>query len=481
MKLPNGSIDRIVSIFASVNLKDPRRVVRLENTIRKLAADPQSSLPQAMGSEAELEGAYRLLNNRHVAAEVLNDAHAVATARRAKSAKKVLAIHDTTHVECRHADATEVGYLNTGKPGFLFHYTLVVAMGSREPLGIVNAEALFRERPPRQRKAGRRRRKLSGDETAKNKIRESLKWWRGFERAAHCLEGAEVIHVTDREGDSYDLFGRCQKQSRRFIIRIRGLDRRARLDNGVEGALPSIMKSVDGVLCKEVPLSARKSNKGPSTSKTYPPRAARIARLQFSAAQVQINRPRYVDRSLPEKLVLNIVRVNEIDPPDGEPPVEWLLFTSEPIATAADVEAIVDGYRTRWLIEECNKALKTGCRYEQRQFESRHALLTLLAMMLPIACELLWLRRQAREQPTRPASDVLAPLQIQILTVLGPRKLGPDPTVRDALWAVAALGGHLKSNGEPGWQVLQRGMIKLASYEEGWRAARYHPPTEADL
>jgi hypothetical protein len=131
---------------------------------------------------------------------------------------------------------------------------------------------------------------------------------------------------------------------------------------------------------------------------------------------------------------------------------------------------VIDIYRTRWLIEECNKALKTGCRYEHRQFEGRHALLVLLAMTLPIACELLWLRASARAQPERPARDVLTPVQVEILSVLGPRKLSAHATVRDALWAVAALGGHINHNGEPGWLVLHRGMTKLAAYEEAWTA-----------
>jgi hypothetical protein len=36
--------------------------------------------------------------------------------------------------------------------------------------------------------------------------------------------------------------------------------------------------------------------------------------------------------------------------------------------------------------------------------------------------------------------------------------------------AVAALGGHLKSNGDPGWLVLGRGMHDLLLLELGWRA-----------
>jgi hypothetical protein len=36
--------------------------------------------------------------------------------------------------------------------------------------------------------------------------------------------------------------------------------------------------------------------------------------------------------------------------------------------------------------------------------------------------------------------------------------------------AVASLGGHLKSNGDPGWLVLGRGMHDLLLLELGWWA-----------
>jgi hypothetical protein len=36
--------------------------------------------------------------------------------------------------------------------------------------------------------------------------------------------------------------------------------------------------------------------------------------------------------------------------------------------------------------------------------------------------------------------------------------------------AVASLGGHLKSNGDPGWIVLGRGLHDLLLLELGWRA-----------
>jgi hypothetical protein len=45
-------------------------------------------------------------------------------------------------------------------------------------------------------------------------------------------------------------------------------------------------------------------------------------------------------------------------------------------------------------------------------------------------------------------------------------------SLREALLAVAALGGHIKNNGEPGWIVLGRGFETLLTLEQGWKAAK---------
>jgi Transposase DNA-binding/Transposase DDE domain len=473
MKLPDDSLDRVASSFDSLLLGDPRRTERLMLTVRRLAESPRSSIPEAMGSEAELEGAYRLLHNKHVTLEKLTAAYGDATAARAREAECVLAIHDTTTCEFSHASPEDVGYLSTGKAGFMAHYSLVVAAdGSRRPFGVAHVEALFRSRPPSRPSAkGRKERNVCGPNSAKNPERESLRWLRGFILASERLKDCAVVHIADREGDSYGLFGGAIQRQLRFVIRARLGDRRARLKDGSQGTVKELARASEGVLTREVMLSRRNASSAPREKKGHPPRDARVAQLSFSATTVEIQKPSYLD-SLPETVTLNMVHVHEEHAPDGEDPIEWLLFTTEPVATSADIEAVVDMYRTRWLIEECNKALKTGCRYEDRQLESREALLNLLAMTLPIACELLWLRSSCRANPGQPASQVLTCVQLQILHALGSYKLPSEPTVHDALWAVASLGGHIRSNGEPGWLILHRGMAKLLAYEEGWLARK---------
>jgi hypothetical protein len=197
-----------------------------------------------------------------------------------------------------------------------------------------------------------------------------------------------------------------------------------------------------------------------------------MARLSFAATHIRIPRPQYLGSPIPEELALNLVHVIEREPPGEATPVEWLLYTTEPIDKPSQVEEVVDNYRSRWAIEELNSALKTGCAYEERHFESRHALLNMLALSLPIACELMWLRSRARSEPEAPASDVVTATQVDVLRTMGSYKLPEHPTAQDALLAVAAMGGHLKRNGPPGWEVLYRGMVKLKNYEEAWLAAK---------
>jgi len=173
-----------------------------------------------------------------------------------------------------------------------------------------------------------------------------------------------------------------------------------------------------------------------------------------------------VDKSLK----INLVHVWEENPPAGEPAVDWVLFTTEPIDTPQDLHTIVDYYQSRWLIEEFFKALKTGCAFEKRQLESYHALSNALAVFSVIAWRLLLLRAVSRSSPDAPADAVLTSTQLKLLRHRLKLKT-PLESAREALFAVARLGGHIKNNGDPGWLNLGRGFEKLLLLEAGWRAA----------
>ncbi|WP_437608127.1 transposase [Sorangium sp. So ce834] len=175
---------------------------------------------------------------------------------------------------------------------------------------------------------------------------------------------------------------------------------------------------------------------------------------------------------MPATLSLQVVRVWELAPPPGEAPVEWVLLTNEPLESDEQLTQLVDWYRARWMVEEFFEALKTGCAYEKRQIEDLHGLRNVLALFAPIAWHPLLLRSEARRAPEQPASAVLTPTQLEVLRAFARKPLPENTTARDAFLAIAALGGHLRRNGEPGWQTLGRGYEQLLILAQGWSAAK---------
>lgn len=469
MALPELAVQQVGNDFLGAKLGDLRRSKRASAIATMIARKPSSSLPQALGSDAALQAAYRFVNHEDVTFESLLKASAEKAAQRASQGQCAWVLHDTTDATFSDLDPKELGYLPTNKPGFLIHISLLLDGDRwRHPLGVVHAETIHRERRSKHR--GKKR---SGRQTVVDAESEGARWWKGIHAAEQRLKDVpEVIHVADRESDSYELMHRCNEAGYRFVFRARVPSRRGRTP-GKTGwsTVNTIAEGCAGIVEREVMLSARAKKSAPGMNRGNPPRNTRHALLRFSATRVELARPQYLKSPFAKTITVNLVHVIEQSPPEGEKPVQWLLYTTEPIDTPEQVAKIVDIYRARWTIEEFNAALKTGCAYEARQFTTKHALLNILALCLPVACGLLALRSHARDRPQAPAIEVLRPSQIAVLQALG-KKVPATPTAREALLAVAALGGHLKRNGEPGWNTLMRGMHTLLDYEKAWIAGR---------
>jgi hypothetical protein len=136
------------------------------------------------------------------------------------------------------------------------------------------------------------------------------------------------------------------------------------------------------------------------------------------------------------------------------------------------IRKVLDAYRARWVVEELFKALKTGCRFERRQLESYHSITNALAIFLPIAARMLELRSSARAEPDAPCTQ-FADAQVHLLRHTTTRTLSTTPTNAEVFLALAELGGHLPSNGPPGWQVLGRAFDRLLILEQGLLAGNF--------
>ncbi len=456
--LSETAVRRVGSTFARADLGDVRMVRRAVGLSEALAQAPRLSLPQVWSTPAELEAGYRFLRNARTDFERLMEPVQQATRERALEERAVLVLHDTTDVTCPSAAPEEVGFLQTGRAGFYVHHALCISADeSRRPLGMLWSQLWGRP----QRTQGRGRR-VAGSELAKLEQRESDRWLEGVTEAQLWSQGCEqVVHVMDREADFFRMFEHMQQLGADFVVRLRH-DRRTE-----EGALSEVLCDAPVQLERSVTLSARRGKTMPRHP--HQARATRRASLSARCATVEIRPPNFMPDA--EPLTVNIVQVVEEKPPVDVTPVTWVLATSLPLRTRAQVARVIDIYRARWVIEEFHKALKTGCMFEKRQLESFRSITTLLALCYPVACELLRVRSRARQKGI-PARDVLRQSQLDCLRAHPKaRPLPENPTAEEALAVIAGLGGHIKYDGPPGWQTLAAGYTQLLAFEQGWLAA----------
>jgi hypothetical protein len=417
---------------------------------------PGASLPKQAGTVAALEATYRFLSNEAVCPEDILEPHHVATAGRAQSAEgRVLVVHDTTELDFGKRE--QLGELNGKRKGFLAHVALVVTEAEHRPLGVLHEETIFRE------KLGKKRSKRAESERGR--------WQRGVDAVEERLGALAPVHVMDREGDAYELMRHMVEIGADFVIRA-AYDRVLHDERGLR--LSEILDEQKPLAARAFSVGARPRNPSPRHRKRHPPRQQRIANASVCATSVTVSAPSGFPSS--GELRLNVVRIQEKGRGKDPSKVEWILWTTLPVSTAEEVLALVEIYRGRWVIEDLFKALKTGCQYEALQLESRRALTNALAVYLPVAWLLLHLRSESRFNPTAPASVVLSTFQVRCLRLAylhqEGRELPEALTAREALLAVARLGGHLKNNGEPGWLVIHRGLHDLLLLELGYHLGR---------
>ena len=114
----------------------------------------------------------------------------------------------------------------------------------------------------------------------------------------------------------------------------------------------------------------------------------------------------------------------------------------------------VDWYRHRWLVEDYHYCLKSGCRIEERQLQTVDGLMRLLGLLSPLAVRLLQVRASAREEPERPADEVIEPLMLAVVAQRTGGRLYDDGGLRfgrkSHAWVARLSRSH---DGPPFWRT----------------------------
>jgi hypothetical protein len=471
----------------TASLPDKRLNERLAIVLSQLAGQPTASFPAACGGYAEMAAAYRLFENERLSFEDVLQPHIDATRRRVAKQPVVILAQDTTELDFTRPQQQVVGAgpVDGSKRRGAFLHPLYAFTPHGVPLGTVAARVWARSDEPPLPTAERqaRRKKLPIEQKESQRWIDMLR--RGQELASE-VPGTRFICVADSEADIYELLVEAETQPRRVDWIVRAAGDRALQDNAENAASAGLLHAEvmrsPVLFTKTITVRARKPKVACAVRGRCQPRQARQAEVEVRAARVTLHPPYRRDRKLPP-LTVNVVLVREIAPPPGEDPIEWMLLTSLLIATAEEVAAVIQYYCVRWMVEILFRTLKSGCRVEERRFETVDRLFLCVAVYLIVSWRTLFVCRMGRSLPDVSCEVIFEPAEWKSAWRVVHRSRPPvqPPKLRDMVRMVAQLGGYVNRSrkDEPGPQTVWLGLQRLHDITLCWQVFGPEAETEA--
>jgi hypothetical protein len=380
-----------------LDLGDERRQARALKILEARWNQPQASFHGSFSSWAPAKAAYGLIEHRsaQISLERLLSAHQETTQARMAAEPLVLLPQDTTGLNYTGLRQTSgLGPLGEEKGRGLWLHTLLAFRPDGVPLGVLEGRCWARppeETPERGRNA------RSVDE------KESVRWLEAFQKAAAAarrMAQTQLVVITDREGDLYELHDAAQSGPANLHVLVRAQHDR-KLD--CHQKLWAFMASQPVGQTRVLEVPRRRGQ------------PARRAQIQVRWSSVTIEAPAVGCKKSWPPLTLRAVWVQEPNPPAGVEPIDWMLLTDLPVTTAQEAWEKVQWYCRRWGIEEWHRALKNGCGAEQREFKTAEHLKRALAFDLIVAWRILACVKLGRVLPQLPASVLYSPEELQVL------------------------------------------------------------------
>jgi hypothetical protein len=452
----------------TVNLPDERLNKRYRLLLDRFGGKPTLSIPAACNGWSETQAAYRFFDNERVVPAQLLRPHYDATIERIRQHPVVLIAQDTTEFDLTRKHEKIGGPLGDDNHwGLHDHVSLAVTPG-RLALGVVNSATWARDPDDFHKREGARFKPIEA--------KESFRWLEGYRHAcavATHAPGTKVVSLSDSEGDIYECFAEAAKVAgAKAEWIVRACQDRALADDAA-GKLRGTVAAgpILGSLKLEVSARPARSHDG---SRRRQARTARTADVTVQACRVTLRAPWRAGgaRKMPD-VTVNAVLVHETDPPAGEPPIEWLLLTSLPVGTFADVCDVIHYYTCRWEIEVFFRVLKSGCAVQDLQLETAERFENCVTLYLIVAWRVLYAMRLGRECPEMPCEAVFSPEEWRSVYQISKRKPATSmPSLGEMIVMVAELGGYLnrKHDGPPGPQTLWIGLQRARDFAIAWTA-----------
>ena len=297
------------------------------------------------------------------------------------------------------------------------------------------------------------------------------RWLQGLQdigQAARELTGkTRVVSVMDREADFFELFDEQRRMGRVEVLV------RARHNRVLEEGAPKLFAALRGAPPRghvEFEVERLTERLKSSRKKARPARSKRLARAEIRFRNYVL--PPTVPGA--EPVPVSAVHLHEINPPEGEKPLEWFLLTSVNVNDFEAAAEIIGFYLRRWRIEDLFRVLKSGCKAEEVAFRSACRLRRAIAINAVIAWRIMLMTLLGRELPECDAEWMFTDCELQFLKEYAATYgLKPPRNLGAAVLLVAILGGYQnrKSDPPPGHHIMWRAAERLSIATLGFRIA----------
>lgn len=448
-----------------INIGDKRLDKRIMHLLNAASKQPTMSINKMFHTRSEVQACYRFFSNDLVDEIKIFAPHKYQTSIRSEEHPVVLCLSDTTSLNyTSRKTLKDSGYISSNNAqGFFLHSTIVVTP-ERLHLGMIGQKFWSREkektiRTPQERGVLRER-TLFCD-------KESYRWLEAYRDSCELAEKCkktQVVHITDREGDIFEIYSEYDSKKQvgkqaEFIIRSNH-NRVVYDDKKNANALYEELESspILGEFSFEI-------NKRESCD-------TRVVRQTVQAMKVEIKSRYGADKSNVISS-FNAVYLREIEPPEGEKPINWCLITSLPISSIEEIQEIVRYYLCRWEIEVFFKTYKSGCKVEEKSLRSAERLFPLFTLLLIVAWRVNYILHLSRIVPEISCAAVFETSEWKAGYVAATRNRNPPsepPTLKKMMGYIAKLGGYLgrKNDPEPGVKSIWIGICKLTNYADAW-------------
>jgi hypothetical protein len=327
-------------------------------------------------------------------------------------------------------------------------HTCLLTTPQGVPLGILDQTTITRPQPKNNTHQTHNQKQHRPIEE-----KESIRWLKTMQTAKNnAPKHAQLIHITDREGDIYELYTLAQQIGEQFIIRAK-IDRptteKTRIIQTLKNSTPA------GKTIVTLPANRKTKTKERDVTLT-------VKYGFFDVAQPL----RYVSKELPASLRLTLVGLFEEAPLEGLDPIEWLLMTNLEVSGVDDVLLVSEYYKQRWKIERFHFVLKSGCMVERIQQRSLEGIELVVLLYSIISVHVMQLTFLARCAPDLSCGLIFGESEWKLLyraayhTCVDPLVC---PSMLEALLLVARIGGFVgaKSDGLSGLKVVWVGLSRF--------------------